>query len=194
MLSVVSVPIHLQLFSQLLTLFFNYLKVTMIVSFLVNDCRRESFNFVFITSHLVTAVHLERNVDFANTGSNGVIQRWHPQHWSPTNNSLVVESLKLEDHNSSLVIPSTGLYLIYAQVVKSYTCYFIFHVILIWICNGYFKLCYAATRDNNSYEVRVINQGATSSQSKIIAQCSAGTTIHDNDITCYTSVAQVNQF
>lgn len=56
-----------------------------------------------------------------------------------------------------------------------------------------FQLCYAATKDNNSYEVRVISQGATSSQSKIIAQCSAGTTILDNDITCYTSVAQVKK-
>lgn len=144
------------------------------------------------TSRIVTAVHLERNVDFASTGSNGIIQRWHPQYWSPDNNSLVVESLKLEDHNSSLVIPSTGLYLIYAQVVKSYFLSY-FHMIVTWTCYGYFQLCYAATRDNNSYEVRVINQGANSSQSKIIAQCSAGTTILDNDITCYTSVAQVNQ-
>ena len=36
-----------------------------------------------------------------------------------------------------------------------------------------------------------MNQGAMNSQSKIIAQCSAGTTALDNDITCYTSVAQV---
>ncbi|XP_032783322.1 uncharacterized protein LOC116921182 isoform X1 [Daphnia magna] len=112
----------------------------------------------------VTAIHLERNVTFSVTGSNGIINRWHPQ-WLPSG----LESFELEDHNSSLVIPSTGLYLIYAQ------------------------LCYAATKDNNSYEVRVINQGAASSHSKIIAQCSAGTTILDNDITCYTSVAQILQ-
>ncbi|XP_032783325.1 uncharacterized protein LOC116921182 isoform X2 [Daphnia magna] len=115
-------------------------------------------------SYNITAIHLERNVTFSVTGSNGIINRWHPQ-WLPSG----LESFELEDHNSSLVIPSTGLYLIYAQ------------------------LCYAATKDNNSYEVRVINQGAASSHSKIIAQCSAGTTILDNDITCYTSVAQILQ-
>ncbi|XP_057369277.1 uncharacterized protein LOC130690287 isoform X1 [Daphnia carinata] len=112
----------------------------------------------------VTAIHLERNVSFSVTGSNGIINRWHPQ-WLPAG----VESFQLEDHNSSLVIPSTGLYLIYAQ------------------------LCYAATKDNNSYEVRVISQGADSSHSKIVAQCSAGTTILDNEITCYTSVVQILQ-
>ncbi|XP_057369279.1 uncharacterized protein LOC130690287 isoform X2 [Daphnia carinata] len=115
-------------------------------------------------SYNITAIHLERNVSFSVTGSNGIINRWHPQ-WLPAG----VESFQLEDHNSSLVIPSTGLYLIYAQ------------------------LCYAATKDNNSYEVRVISQGADSSHSKIVAQCSAGTTILDNEITCYTSVVQILQ-
>jgi hypothetical protein len=64
-------------------------------------------------------------VDFVTTGSSGIINRWHPQYWAPANNSLVVENLKLEDNNSSLVIPSTGLYLIYAQVVKSSTTYYL---------------------------------------------------------------------
>jgi hypothetical protein len=57
---------------------------------------------------------------------------------------------------------------------------------------NYSQLCYASTKENNSFELRLMNQGGTSSQqSKIIAQCSAGTSILDNDVTCFTSVAQV---
>lgn len=61
----------------------------------------------------MTAVHLERrDVSFTATGSTGIINRWQPQYSLPS----IVESVQLEDHNSSLVIPSTGLYLVYAQV------------------------------------------------------------------------------
>lgn len=116
--------------------------------------------------HKITAVHLERNVSFAVTGSSGIISRWHPQYWQP---SFTPDNIQLDDHNSSLVIQTTGLYFIYAQ------------------------LCYASTKENNSFELRLMNQGGTNSQSKIIAQCSAGTSILDNDITCFTSVAQVLQ-
>ena len=74
---------------------------------------------------VMTAVHLERNVSFSVTGSNGIITRWHPQHWSPS----IVESVELGDHNSSLIIPSAGLYLIYAQVLK--VLFLIIHLTLI---------------------------------------------------------------
>lgn len=57
------------------------------------------------------------------------------------------------------------------------------------------QLCYAATKENNSFEVRLINQGATtSSESKVIAQCKTATTILGNEVTCYTSVAQVSLY
>lgn len=77
---------------------------------LTNDDRFKLFLYLSI----VTAIHLERNVSFSVTGSNGIINRWHPQ-WLPSG----IDSFLLEDHNSSLVIPSTGLYLIYAQVHKT---------------------------------------------------------------------------
>ena len=54
------------------------------------------------------------------------------------------------------------------------------------------QLCYASTKENNSFEVRLMSQGINSqAHSKIIAQCSAGSSMLGNDVTCYTSIAQV---
>ena len=62
----------------------------------------------------VTAVHLERNVTYVNTGSSGIIDHWYPQYWLKP--QFYLENTEFEEANSSLVIQSTGLYIIYAQV------------------------------------------------------------------------------
>ena len=62
----------------------------------------------------VTAVHLERNVTYVNTGNSGIIGQWFPQYWSEP--QYYLENIKLEEAKSSLIIQTTGLYIIYAQV------------------------------------------------------------------------------
>jgi len=113
----------------------------------------------------VTAVHLERDVTYVNTGTNGIIGHWQPQYWSKP--QFYLENIQLEKNNSSLVIQSTGLYIIYAQV------------------------CYATTKESSSFEVRVMSRGVSQKQSRKIAQCSLGSSDSDSEITCFTSLAQV---
>ena len=67
----------------------------------------------------VTGVHLERDISYFNTGANGIFIRWQTQSWAPS----FAESFQLEDDNSSLVIQTTGLYFIYAQVLLLLTCF-----------------------------------------------------------------------
>jgi len=117
------------------------------------------------SSKRVTAVHLERNVTYVNTGSSGIIDHWYPQYWLKP--QFYLENTEFEEANSSLVIQSTGLYIIYAQ------------------------LCYASTKENNSFEVRLMSQGLSKKQSRTIAQCSAGTSNSDSEVTCFTSIVQV---
>lgn len=117
------------------------------------------------SSRRVTAVHLERNVTYVNTGNSGIIGQWFPQYWSEP--QYYLENIKLEEAKSSLIIQTTGLYIIYAQ------------------------LCYATTKENNSFEVRLMNQGLSQKQSRTIAQCSAGTSNSDSEVTCFTSIVQV---
>jgi len=108
---------------------------------------------------------LERNVSYINTGTDGIIGRWAPHYWSEP--EFYIKDFKLEEDNSSFLVQSTGLYLIYAQ------------------------LCYASTTDNNSFEVRLMSQGLSFKQSITIAQCSAGTSYLNNEVTCFTSIVQV---
>lgn len=120
-----------------------------------------------VQDHQGRAVHLERDIVFTETGGNGVVNYWRPQPWAGA--GFAFDDVHLEDRNSSLVVPKTGLYLVYAQ------------------------LCYAVTRENNSFEVKVMSEGRSRSESKVIAQCSAGTSSLADEVTCYTSVVQVLQ-
>ena len=151
---------------------------------------------------------------FTETGGNGVVNYWRPQPWAGA--GFAFDDVHLEDRNSSLVVPKTGLYLVYAQVTvlgKSLaTCQakVLAKKGLVWnsvisLCVDWIKrsswctfgtvsqLCYAVTRENNSFEVKVMSEGRSRSESKVIAQCSAGTSSLADEVTCYTSVVQVRK-
>lgn len=64
-------------------------------------------------------------MEYTETDSNGIIRNWNVQKWLDQN--YLLDNYELENRDSSLVVPCTGLYLIYAQVT-SFTQSYIFKV------------------------------------------------------------------